>query len=91
MRWSSDQAQAALAAAREARAALPDRTALQALAADLPGLWYAPDTKDRDRKRLLRTLISDVTLLPEQARAPDGTGCIEGTPAAGGTLGLHAP
>lgn len=73
-RWEArlaalDQAQAALAAAREATPALPDRSALQALAADLPGLWHAPDTKDRDRKRLLRTLISDVTLLPEPDRA----------------------
>jgi DNA invertase Pin-like site-specific DNA recombinase len=73
-RWEArlaalDQAQAALAAARTARPALPDRTALKALAADLPGLWHDPDTKDRDRKRLLRTLVSDVTLLPEQARA----------------------
>ena len=32
---------------------------------DLPGLWAAPTTTARDRKRLLRTLIADVTLLPE--------------------------
>jgi DNA invertase Pin-like site-specific DNA recombinase/predicted site-specific integrase-resolvase len=73
-RWEArlaalDQAQAALAAAREAKPALPDRTALQTLAADLPGLWHDPDTKDRDRKRLLRTLVSDVTLLPEPGSA----------------------
>ncbi|MCX4589256.1 recombinase family protein [Streptomyces sp. NBC_01549] len=73
-RWEArlaalDQAQAALNSAREAKPALPDRSALQALAADLPGLWHAPDTRDRDRKRLLRTLISDVTLLPETDRA----------------------
>jgi excisionase family DNA binding protein len=73
-RWEArltalDQAQAALAAAREARPALPDRSALRALAVDLPGLWHAPDTKDRDRKRLLRTLVADVTLLPEPVRA----------------------
>ena len=74
-RWEArlaalDQAQAALAAAREATPALPDRTALQSLAADLPGLWHDPDTKDRDRKRLLRTLVSDVTLLPEPGSVP---------------------
>ncbi|WP_331718602.1 recombinase family protein (plasmid) [Streptomyces sp. NBC_00289] len=73
-RWEArlaalDQAQAALNTAREAKPALPDRSALQALAADLPGLWHASETSDRDRKRLLRTLISDVTLLPESDRA----------------------
>ena len=73
-RWEArlaalDQARAALTTAREARPPLPDRTALQALAADLPGLWRDPGTKDRDRKRLLRTLVADVTLLPETVRA----------------------
>jgi DNA invertase Pin-like site-specific DNA recombinase len=63
------EAEAALAAARQATPQLPDRDGLRALAADLPGLWTAPETKDRDRKRLLRTLISDVTLLPEADRA----------------------
>src|SRR5436190_7483698 len=38
---------------------------LQALAADLPRLWHAETTSHRDRKRLLRTLIADVTLLPQ--------------------------
>jgi excisionase family DNA binding protein len=73
-RWEArlaalDQAQAALSAVREARPQPPNRTALRALAADLPGLWHDPATKDRDRKRLLRTLIADVTLLPEPVRA----------------------
>jgi DNA invertase Pin-like site-specific DNA recombinase len=35
---------------------------LRALAADLPGLWAAVTTTDADRKRLLRSLIADVTL-----------------------------
>ena len=39
------------------------------IAADLPALWHAPTTTARDRKRLLRTLIADVTLLPEADRA----------------------
>ena len=30
-----------------------------------PRLWHAPATSSKDRKRLLRTLITDVTLLPE--------------------------
>lgn len=63
------KAETALESAREQRPKLPDRDGLLALAADLPGLWHADDTKDRDRKRLLRTLISDITLLPEADRA----------------------
>ncbi len=59
-------AEATLATTRAARPPLPERDALLALAADLPRLWHHPDTQARDRKRLLRTLIADVTLLPEQ-------------------------
>jgi DNA invertase Pin-like site-specific DNA recombinase len=55
----------ALAAAGDARPPLPTRVELENLATDLPGLWQAPTTSNKDRKRLLRTLIADVTLLPE--------------------------
>jgi DNA invertase Pin-like site-specific DNA recombinase len=55
----------ALTAAQDARRPLPTRLELEQLAADLPGLWHAPTTSNKDRKRLLRTLIADVTLLPE--------------------------
>ena len=59
--------------AREAATAtlppLPGRADLEKLAADLPGLWHAPATSNKDRKRLLRTLIADVTLLPEPDRS----------------------
>lgn len=41
---------------------LPARGDIQALARDLPRLWAAPTTSHRDRKRLLRALIADVTL-----------------------------
>lgn len=60
------EAEAALATMRAARPPLPPRSALQALAADLPGLWNDPNTAPRDRKRLLRTVIADVTVLPTQ-------------------------
>ncbi|MFL5864763.1 MAG: helix-turn-helix domain-containing protein [Solirubrobacteraceae bacterium] len=40
----------------------PSREQLEALARDLPKLWAADTTTDRDRKRLLRTMIADVTL-----------------------------
>lgn len=59
------EAEQALQAACEALPPLPSRDDLTGLAADLPGLWQAPTTSDRDRKRLLRTLIADITLLPE--------------------------
>ena len=61
-------AEQALQAAQAALPPLPDRASLEKLAADLPALWHAPTTTARDRKRLLRTLIADVTLLPEADR-----------------------
>jgi DNA invertase Pin-like site-specific DNA recombinase len=59
------EAEQALAAARDTLPPLPERAELEKLAADLPGLWHAPTTNNKDRKRLLRTVISDITLLPE--------------------------
>jgi hypothetical protein len=49
-------------------AAAADRAELERLTADLPTLWQAPTTSSKDRKRLLRTLIADITLLPEADR-----------------------
>src|SRR5215472_2154693 len=59
------EAEQALQAAQDTLPPLPSRAELEKLAADLPALWNAPTTSARDRKRLLRTLIADVTLLPE--------------------------
>jgi DNA invertase Pin-like site-specific DNA recombinase len=59
------EAEAALATAQAAKPALPATDSLQALAQDLPRLWHADTTSPRDRKRLLRSLVADVTLLPE--------------------------
>jgi hypothetical protein len=56
------EAEAALAAVKASVPKLPPRAELEALAADLPALWTAPTTSDKDRKRLLRTLVADVTL-----------------------------
>ena len=58
-------AEKALAETNAALPALPSRVELEALTADMAALWHAPTTSPRDRKRLLRTLIADVTLLPE--------------------------
>jgi hypothetical protein len=38
------------------------RTRILALASDLPALWAAPTTPSRERKRMLRLLVEDVTL-----------------------------
>ncbi|MHB1920099.1 MAG: recombinase family protein [Acidimicrobiales bacterium] len=59
------EAEKALAAEMAATPALPGRSELEALTGDVAALWHAPTTSARDRKRLLRTLIADVTLLPE--------------------------
>ena len=39
------------------------RERIMALATDFPAVWRAPTTADRDRKRMLRLLIEDVTLV----------------------------
>src|SRR3954470_7995145 len=63
------EAETALQALHNAAPPLPARADLQALTGDLPRLWHAATTTARDRKRLLRTLIADITLLPEADRA----------------------
>ena len=62
------EAEQTLQAARDMLPPLPGRAELEKLAADLPGLWNAPTTSNKDRKRLLRTVIADITLLPEPDR-----------------------
>lgn len=61
------EAEAGLAAALHTIAPLPPRENLEALARNLPQLWDAPSTSPRDRKRMLRTLVADVTLRSEPA------------------------
>ncbi|HVR95315.1 MAG TPA: recombinase family protein [Thermoanaerobaculia bacterium] len=59
------EAEATLASSRAAAVPLPPPGDLVALATDLPRLWAAPTTSAKDRKRLLRTLAADVTLISE--------------------------
>jgi excisionase family DNA binding protein len=71
-RWETALAEAAraeadLAAASRARPDLPSPEHLAAAIADLPALWSAPTTSSKDRKRLLRTLLADVTITPSPA------------------------
>jgi hypothetical protein len=56
------EAEGALAAAHATAVSLPPRAELEALASNLPRLWHASTTSDKDRKRLLRALVADVTL-----------------------------
>jgi len=54
---------------QEAHVATPEQKAkVLALARDLPRLWHAPTTQSKDRKRMLRLLIRDITVekLPHQ-------------------------
>jgi hypothetical protein len=39
------------------------RTRILALATDFPRLWHDPNTPRRERKRLVRLLMEDVTLI----------------------------
>lgn len=53
---------------RQADAVLVDeqqRTAILALATDFPRLWRDPQTLDRERKRMVRLMLEDVTLLKQ--------------------------
>jgi DNA invertase Pin-like site-specific DNA recombinase len=43
----------------------PSRKQLEALARDLPKLWAAHSTSAKDRKRLLRTMIADITIISQ--------------------------
>jgi DNA invertase Pin-like site-specific DNA recombinase len=59
------EAEKALAKAQSAAPPLPSRAELEALTGDVARLWDAPSTSPRDRKRLLRTLVADITMLAE--------------------------
>jgi DNA invertase Pin-like site-specific DNA recombinase len=58
-------AEAALATQRSAQPELPAPDQLAATAANLPALWASPATSDKDRKRMLRALLADVTITPD--------------------------
>lgn len=48
---------------KQARVATPEqKKQVLALAKDLPRLWHAPSTQAKDRKRILRLLIKDITV-----------------------------
>ena len=53
---------------RQDRAAIDEqqRARIAALASDFPRLWQDPKTPDRERKRMVRLLLDDVTLLKRE-------------------------
>jgi excisionase family DNA binding protein len=53
---------------------MPPREEIEALARDLPRLWAASTTSAKDRKRLVRSLVADVTLMSESAGPRLGIG-----------------
>ena len=61
------EAEVALVVTRAAMPTLPPRAELEAMAVDLPALWAASSTSAKDRKRLMRTLVADVTLTSQVA------------------------
>ena len=61
------EAESSLGSQRAQRRPLPNTADLKTLATDLTRLWNEPTTSPRDRKRVLRTLISDVTLTSDAA------------------------
>jgi DNA invertase Pin-like site-specific DNA recombinase len=62
-------AEESLRAAQTNMTPLPSRTEVEALASDVAHLWEAPTTSHKDRKRLLRALVADVTLHCEPGAA----------------------
>lgn len=54
---------ARLSKSQPAKLTEEDRDLIQALTSDLPRVWNDPPTSARDRKRMLRLLIEDVTLV----------------------------
>ena len=63
LRWEELKQQAAEFQRQHARVATPEQKAkVLALAKDLPKLWHAPTTQAKDRKRMLRLLIKDITV-----------------------------
>ncbi len=69
------EAEAALAAAASATAPLPPRAELEAAVADVGQLWAAPTTTDRDRKRLMRTLVATSPCWTTAIRPSSASGC----------------
>jgi DNA invertase Pin-like site-specific DNA recombinase len=79
---------ALLERARPVALSNPERDALARLAHDPPRLWAASSTTDRDRKELLRTLISEVVVTAQHAeRRAD----IEVQWEGGARTELHVP
>jgi len=63
VQWEDLKKQAAESLRQQARVATPEQKAqVLALARDLPRVWHAPTTSAKDRKRMLRLLIKDITV-----------------------------
>src|SRR5207248_7489657 len=80
------EANAALAAQSQIQPELPNPQQLAATVTDLPVLWAAETTSDKDRKRLLRTLIADITITPSEADPTSSRWECAGNPAPAANL-----
>ena len=82
---------AALEQARPAPLTDDERAALARLARDLPRVWNAATSTDRDRKELLRTLVRDVIVTAHRAdKRADVEICWEGGARTELTVRLNA-
>ena len=63
---------------------------IRALASDLPALWRNPATPMRERKRLIRLLVTDVTLIETTSRSPRTSGCQAGNSTRSASRGRCA-
>jgi len=59
------EAEAAWSTAQAETRPLPSQKAMEALVKDFHGLWDAPSTSCKDRKRILRALVADVTVISQ--------------------------
>src|SRR6516165_7610416 len=63
LQWEELKKQATEFQGQKARVATPEQKAkVLALARDLPRLWHASTTPSKDRKRMLRLLLKDITV-----------------------------
>ena len=65
------------------------RAGILQLATDFPRLWSDPNTPDRERKRMLRLLLEDVTLLRGE-QLPSTFACV-GAPTRPLSFHYHRP
>ncbi len=65
-------------AARPVRLSADERAQIIAIATDLPALWAAPSTTERDRKEVLHALLGDIVITTDAAPTAPPARCCTG-------------